>query len=462
MAKNKSIFICSACGFESSKWNGRCPDCGQWNTLEETLPIAPIAGGRASKSSSAVRDVSDNIYEITDIDVSRSETRWSTGSDELDRVLGGGVVKGSLILLGGEPGIGKSTLLLQICQTLGDDHTILYVSGEESLRQIKLRAERLGVDSENLYLLSETDCEAVCKVIAKEKPEIAIIDSIQTMNISELTSASGSITQVRECSNLLMKTAKSLEIPMLTVGHVNKDGAIAGPKVMEHIVDCVLYFEGQKNMPYRILRGVKNRFGSTNEIGVFEMTGGGLREVANPSEMLLSGRPQDASGCCVACIIEGSRPILAEVQALVTKSAFNVPRRTATGFDYNRMAIIIAVLEKRMGYYFGGLDVYMNVVGGFDINEPAADLPVALALFSGLTDKIISPDVMTFGEIGLAGELRGVQRAEQRVREAQRLGFKRCVIPASSLKSIDRRALGGIEVVGVSTIQEAFKAAMSK
>ena len=456
MAKNKTVYICSACGYESSKWSGRCPDCGQWNTLEETLP--PAAG--AVSVSSSVRDVSDNIFEITDIDASGTETRWSTGSDELDRVLGGGVVKGSLILLGGEPGIGKSTLLLQICQTLGDDHTILYVSGEESLRQIKLRAERLGVDSGNLYLLSETDCEAVCKVIAKEKPEIAIIDSIQTMNISALSSASGSVTQVRECSNMLMKTAKTLEIPMLIVGHVNKDGAIAGPKVMEHIVDCVLYFEGQKNMPYRILRGIKNRFGSTNEIGVFEMTGRGLSEVGNPSEMLLSGRPGDASGCCVACIIEGSRPILAEVQALVTKSSFNVPRRTATGFDYNRMAILIAVLEKRLGYYFGGLDVYMNVVGGFDINEPAADLPVALALYSGLNDKVVRPDVITFGEIGLAGELRGVQRAEQRIREAQRLGFRRCVIPASTLRSLDRSGLSDIEVIGAANIGDAFRAAL--
>ncbi len=459
MAKNKTVYVCSECGYETSKWNGRCPDCGQWNTFEETVPLNTSAV-RAAGAASSARDVSDNIFEITDIDVSGSETRWSTGSPELDRVLGGGVVKGSLILLGGEPGIGKSTLLLQICQTLGDDHTILYVSGEESLRQIKLRAQRLGVDSGNLYLLSETDCEAVCKVIANEKPEIAIIDSIQTMNISGLTSASGSVTQVRECSNMLMKTAKSLEIPMLIVGHVNKDGAIAGPKVMEHIVDCVLYFEGEKNLPYRILRGIKNRFGSTNEIGVFEMTGKGLREVENPSEMLLSGRPQDASGCCVACIIEGSRPILAEVQALVTKSTFNVPRRTATGFDYNRMAILIAVLEKRMGYYFGGLDVYMNVVGGFDIDEPAADLAVALALYSGLTDKVVPYDVICFGEIGLAGELRGVQRAEQRVREAQRLGFSRIVLPASTLKNMDRTGLDGIKLTGASTIQQAFKAAM--
>ena len=459
MAKQKTVYVCSACGYESPKWNGRCPDCGEWNTLEEALPAAQITRAAATSASASIRDISDSIKEIGEIDAADREIRWTTGMKELDRVLGGGVVKGSLILLGGEPGIGKSTLLLQICQKLGEDHTILYVSGEESLRQIKLRAKRLGVDSGNLYLVSENDCEAVCSVIAKEKPEIAIIDSIQTMNISALTSASGSVTQVRECTNLLMKTAKSLEIPMLIVGHVNKDGAIAGPKVMEHIVDCVLYFEGQKNLPYRILRGIKNRFGSTNEIGVFEMCGDGLHEVANPSEMLLSGRPSDASGCCVACVIEGSRPILAEVQALVTKSAFNVPRRTATGFDYNRMAILIAVLEKRLGFFFGGLDVYMNVVGGFDIDEPAADLPVALALYSSLTDKTVPPDVITFGEIGLAGELRGVQRAAQRIAEAQRLGFSKCILPYSSLKGIDTKSFS-IEVIGADTIQKAFKAAL--
>ncbi len=456
MAKAKIVYICRECGFETNKWNGRCPDCGEWNSLEESLPVLNPKSG--SIVSSSERDVSENIQEINAIDADTEETRWSTGMNELDRVLGGGIVKGSLTLIGGEPGIGKSTLLLQICQTLGDDHTVLYVSGEESLRQIKLRAQRLGVDNENLYLLSETDCEAICSVIAKEKPEIVIIDSIQTMNISSLSSASGSVTQVRECTNMLMKTAKSLEIPTLIVGHVNKDGAIAGPKVMEHIVDTVLYFEGQKNLPYRILRGIKNRFGSTNEIGVFEMCGDGLQQVGNPSEMLLSGRPSDASGCSVACIIEGSRPILAEVQALVTKSAFNVPRRTATGFDYNRMAIIIAVLEKRLGFYFGGLDVYMNVVGGFNINEPAADLPIALSLYSSLTDKAIRPDIITFGEIGLAGELRGVQRTNQRISEAERLGFTKCIIPNSSLKGIDVNE-HSISIIGVNSIKEAFSEA---
>ncbi len=453
MAKQKNVYVCTACGFETPKWNGKCPDCGAWNTLEEAAPSAASAVVDTSK----VRDVSASIVGLSSIKTDANHTRRRTGLKELDRVLGGGIVSGSLILLGGEPGVGKSTMLLQICRALSENCSVLYVSGEESLRQIKLRAQRLKVDGENLYLLSETDCAAICAAIAKEKPDIVIIDSIQTMNLSEISSASGSVTQVRECSNMLMKTAKSLEISTIIVSHVNKDGAIAGPKVIEHIVDCVLYFEGQKNMPYRILRGEKNRFGSTNEIGVFEMCDSGLREVEDPSEALLSGRPSDASGCCVACMIEGSRPILAEVQALVTKSAFNVPRRTATGFDYNRMAIIIAVLEKRLGCCFGGLDVYMNVVGGFNANEPAADLPIALALYSSMTDKIVSPDIIAFGEIGLAGELRGVQRAQQRILEAQRLGFKKCILPLVSLRSIDKTHIR-IPLVGVKGVKGAFKA----
>ena len=454
MAKIKKAYFCKECGFEAPKWLGHCPSCGAWNSFTEEViarenasPVTALTGNRPRSKPQRVREIEQS-----------EQRRFDLSCTEVNRVLGGGLIRGSMILLGGEPGIGKSTLSLQIALRASGLKT-LYVSGEESLRQIKLRAQRLGVDSGNLYLLSETDCEAICSVIIKEKPEIAIIDSIQTMNIEAIASAAGSITQVRECANLLMKTAKSQEIPMLIVGHVNKDGAIAGPKVMEHIVDCVLYFEGQKNLSYRILRGIKNRFGSTNEIGVFEMNDKGLSEVANPSEMLLSGRPQDASGCCVACVMEGSRPILAEVQALVTKSAFNVPRRTATGFDYNRMAILIAVLEKRIGYYFGGLDVYMNVVGGFDINEPAADLPVALSLYSSMTDKCVSPDVITFGEIGLAGELRGVQRTAQRISEAQRLGFKKCIVPATSRKGVDMSAFE-IEIVGVNTIQDAFKAAL--
>lgn len=456
MAKAKTVYVCSQCGYESSKWNGKCPNCGEWNTFEETVPtVSAASGGKARARSN--RDLSDLIVNISSVDASRDEVRYDTGLSELNRVLGGGLVKGSLVLLGGEPGIGKSTMLLQICQYLGDDHTILYVSGEESTRQIKLRAQRLGVDSENLYLLAETDCEAICDVVIKEKPEIVIIDSIQTMNIQGISSATGSVTQVRECTNLFMRTAKSEEIPFFIVGHVNKDGAIAGPKVMEHIVDAVLYFEGQRNLSYRILRAVKNRFGSTNEIGVFEMRDRGLAEVENPSMMLLSGRPTDVSGCCVACIMEGSRPIMAEVQALVSKSSFAAARRTATGFDYNRMSIIIAVLEKRLGFYFGGLDVYINIVGGLRLDEPAADLSIALALYSSLRDKVVSDKIIAFGEIGLGGELRSVSFCEQRISEAQRMGFEKCILPSHSLKGIDTRKFD-IKIVGVRTVREAFDA----
>lgn len=453
MAKVKSVYICNQCGYETSKWNGKCPNCGEWNTFEECqATVRKASGGR----SNTVRDISDSIVKIGSVDASYNEVRYKTGMKELDRVLGGGLVKGSLVLLGGEPGIGKSTILLQICEHLGEDYTILYVSGEESVRQIKLRAERLGVSSENLYLLAQTDCEEICSVITKEKPEIVIIDSIQTMSISGLSSAQGSITQVRECTNMFMRTAKSEEIPMFIVGHVNKDGAIAGPKVMEHIVDCVLYFEGQRNFSYRILRSVKNRFGSTNEIGVFEMADSGLLEVENPSMMLLSGRPTDVSGCCVACVMEGSRPIMAEVQALVSKSGFSAPRRTCTGFDYNRMSIIIAVLEKRLGFFFGGLDVYINIVGGLKLDEPAADLSIALALYSSLTDKIVSDKTIALGEIGLGGELRNISHVEQRLSEAQRMGFEKCILPAQSLKGIDGSKYS-MEIIGVRSIRDAFK-----
>lgn len=452
MAKVKSVYVCRECGYETSKWNGKCPNCGEWNTFEECQTTTHKT---ASGSSVSIRDISDSILNISNVDASFDEIRYSTGLNELDRVLGGGLVKGSLVLLGGEPGIGKSTMLLQICEYMGEDHTILYVSGEESVRQIKLRAQRLGVKNENLYLLAQTDCEAICSVISKEKPEIVIIDSIQTMNISGISSAQGSISQVRECTNMFMRTAKNEEIPMFIVGHVNKDGAIAGPKVMEHIVDCVLYFEGQRNLSYRILRAVKNRFGSTNEIGVFEMANKGLVEVENPSMMLLSGRPTDVSGCCVACIMEGSRPIMAEVQALVSKSGFSAPRRTCTGFDYNRMSIIIAVLEKRLGYFFGGLDVYINIVGGFKLDEPAADLSIALALYSSLTDKVVNDKTIAFGEIGLGGELRNISHTEQRLSEAQRMGFEKCILPAHSLKGVDISKYS-MKIVGVRSIKSAF------
>lgn len=454
MAKLKQVYVCSNCGYESSKWNGKCPNCGEWNTFEETT----AAVSKAGKASKGAVNISANIKAIGDIDGSYDEVRYSTGLSELDRVLGGGLVKGSLVLLGGEPGIGKSTILLQICKTLCLNKSVLYVSGEESMRQIKMRAERLGVLSENLYLLSHTDAEAICEAVKSQKPDIVIIDSIQTMNISAISSSQGSITQVRECTNLFMHTAKSEEIPFFIVGHVNKDGAIAGPKVMEHIVDAVLYFEGQRNMSYRILRAVKNRYGSTNEIGVFEMSDKGLLEVENPSMMLLSGRPVDVSGCCVACVMEGSRPIMAEVQALVAKSGFASPRRTSTGFDYNRMSIIIAVLEKRLGFYFGNLDVFMNIVGGLRLDEPAADLSIALALYSSLTDKVIPDKVIAMGEIGLGGELRSISHITQRLSEIERLGFEKCIVPKSSLKGIDISKYK-MKVIGAYSIKGAFKEA---
>ncbi len=348
-AKSKSLYICSNCGFESSKWNGRCQNCGEWNTFEES-ESAPAAKSSSPFSQQQAKNLSDKFSRLSEISTDM-DARYHTGVSELDRVLGGGLVKGSIVLLGGEPGIGKSTILLQICQFMGEEHSILYVSGEESTRQIKIRADRLGVTTDSLYLLASNDAESICSTIEMSEPEIVIIDSIQTMNFHQISSSPGSITQVRECTNLFMHTAKKKEIPIFIVGHVNKDGAIAGPKVMEHIVDAVLYFEGERHLSYRILRAVKNRFGSTNEIGVFEMIDSGLRQVENPSEMLLSGRPHNVSGTCVACIMEGSRPILAEVQVLATKSGFPSPRRMATGFDYNRMAIIVAVLEKRAGFF---------------------------------------------------------------------------------------------------------------
>lgn len=383
-----------------------------------------------------------------------SEVRWSTGISELDRVLGGGLVKGSLVLIGGDPGIGKSTLLLQICGNMGNDHTILYVSGEESERQLSLRAKRLGVNAENLFISSCNSCESIIRAVCENKPEAVVIDSIQTITSDALSSSAGSIVQVRECTGAFMKMAKSEEIPVFIVSHVNKDGGIAGPKIMEHIVDTVLYFEGDKQLSFRILRGIKNRFGSTNEIGVFSMDDDGLREVKNPSETMLSGREKNVSGSTVLCAVEGTRPILAEIQALAAKSAFTNARRVATGFDLNRLYMLIAVLEKRAGFAMAGLDVYVNIVGGLKIDEPAADLAVAAALWSAVTGKVVPEDTAVFGEIGLGGELRAVSRAKERVIEAQRLGFKRVIMPKNSLKNID----SNIEIIGARTISEVFKA----
>ncbi len=453
MAKAKSFYVCAECRYESAKWYGKCPQCGEWNTMEEHAPVAvgkKVGAAKAAVGVASVKKLSEISSDI--------EKRLLTGTSEFDRVLGGGIVEGSLILLSGDPGIGKSTILLQICQKLGENHTVLYISGEESARQIKLRANRLGVDTDNLYILAETDVATIVETIKVEKPDTVIIDSIQTMMIDDVSSNAGSVTQVRECTNIFMHLAKSLGIPIFIVGHVNKDGAIAGPKVLEHIVDTVLYFEGERNYSYRILRSAKNRFGSTNEIGVFEMTQEGLKEVQNPSLLMLSGRPKNTSGTCVACTMEGSRPILAEVQGLVTASGFGTPRRMSTGYDYNRMSMIIAVLEKRAGYFFNNMDAYLNVVGGLKLYEPAADLTVALALLSSLKDVVVNDNTLAFGEIGLAGEIRAVNNCEQRIQEAQRLGFTKCVIPFHNYKSLSKELKANVDIVPVRTIRAALEA----
>ena len=444
--KTKSIYACTECGAESTKWYGRCPTCGAWNTMEEQVQNVSVASSASSSGASvqALAHISPNVRQ-----------RYQTGLKELDRVLGGGIVRGGLMLIGGDPGIGKSTLLLQICEHLGKDNRVLYISGEESEGQLKLRADRLGVHSENLFILCENDLDTALAAMQQEKPHIVIVDSIQTMTMAQVASAAGSVTQVRECTAAIMRLAKRMDIPVFIVGHVNKDGAIAGPKVMEHIVDCVLYFEGDRHSSYRLLRCVKNRYGSTNEIGVFEMGNKGLVEVENPSQMLLAGRPMNVSGACVACTIEGTRPMLAEVQGLVSPTGFGNPRRMATGFDNNRLALILAVLEKRCGYLFSNLDAYVNVVGGLWLEEPAVDLPVALALISGLKDTVIPSHTLAFGEIGLTGEIRSVSNADLRVAEAARMGFTRIIVPYHNLNTISVR--DGITVVGVRTVREAFE-----
>lgn len=452
--KEKVMFVCQECGYESAKWNGICPSCGQGNTMTEEIRSL---SNKQGKGTLKFAKQTDKPVIMAEIDISK-EIRYMTGLKELDRVFGGGIVKGSLVLLGGAPGIGKSTLLLQICSYMDRSLRILYVSGEESKRQIKLRASRLGVDNSNLFIMTENDIESVINQIMQDKPDIVIIDSIQTMNSSDCTSIPGSVSQVKECANALLRTAKTMEIPILVVGHVNKDGAIAGPKVLEHIVDAVLYFEGEKHTSYRIIRSAKNRYGSTNEIGVFQMSDDGLEEVENPSLMLLSGRPQGVSGTCVACVMEGSRPILTEVQGLVTASGFGNPRRMSTGFDYNRMAMILAVLEKRAGYFFANSDVYVNVIGGIKLDEPSADLAVAISLISSLKDTRVDDYSVVFGEIGLAGEIRTAQNAVMRVKEAERLGFKQCIVPYYNLKSLGDMSKYKIKVIGVKNIRAAFNA----
>lgn len=455
--KNKTIFVCSQCGYESAKWYGKCPSCGEWDSMNEEQIITekPTAA-----SAAAVRSVTSKVQSLSSIDAS-SELRYDTGAKELNRVLGGGLVRGSVVLLCGDPGIGKSTLLLQICEKLAQKMTILYVSGEESAYQLKMRAKRLGVTSDEIRILCETDAETICEYMKTERPDIVMIDSIQTMSINELSSSAGSVAQVRECTNLFMHTAKNYDIATFLVGHVNKDGNIAGPKVLEHIVDTVLYFEGERNLSYRILRAEKNRFGSTNEIGVFDMTNKGLSEIESPSLALIAGRPKNVSGTCVTCLVEGSRPILAEVQGLATASNFGNPRRMAAGFDYNRMTMLIAILEKRAGYFLGNMDCYVNIVGGLRADEPASDLAVAVAIVSSLKDAVVDSETIVFGEIGLAGELRAVSNCTKRLRECARLGFKRCVLPRANMKGLSRDEIGEIEVIGARNVREAFECAVS-
>ena len=453
MAKTKSVFFCTDCGYETPKWMGRCPGCGAFNTMQEHIE-KPVAPGRAK---SAPVGMSRQPQRLSQVD-SGDELRFSTGMGELDRVLGGGAVAGSLVLVGGAPGIGKSTLLLQICTSLCQGRSVLYVSGEESERQLKLRAERLGVDPEGLYILSETRLTDIMDAVEQLKPDILIIDSIQTLYNEVSESAPGSISQVKDCTMALMQLSKSNGLTVFVVGHINKDGNIAGPKVLEHMVDCVMYFDGDPNTSYRLLRAAKNRFGSTNEIGVFEMIDSGLKEVPNPSQMLLEGRPQGASGTCVACVMEGTRPILAEVQALVTKTSFNVPRRAADGIDYNRAVLLMAVMEKRAGLQLNLFDAYLNVIGGLRLDETAADLPVALAVASSYRDSVIADDLVAIGEIGLTGEIRAVSNMNQRLAEVARLGFAKAIIPKYGSEKLEIPA--GLTVYRVRNIREAIEVAM--
>ena len=453
MAKAKTVFFCTNCGNETPKWMGRCPGCGAFNTMEEHIE-KPVAAGKAK---SAPVGMSRKPQRITQVD-SGDEIRFYTGMGELDRVLGGGAVAGSLVLVGGAPGIGKSTLLLQICQQLCSERRVLYISGEESERQLKLRAQRLGVAPEELLILSETRLSDVVEAVEETKPDILIVDSIQTLYNEENDSSPGSVSQVKDCTMTMMQLSKQQGITVFVVGHINKDGNIAGPKVLEHMVDCVLYFEGDPNSSYRLLRAAKNRFGSTNEIGVFEMADTGLIEVPNPSQMLLEGRPEGASGTCVACVMEGTRPILAEVQALVSKTTFNVPRRTADGFDFNRAALLLAVAEKRAGLKLNVFDAYINVIGGLRLDEPGADLPVVLAVASSYRDSVIADDLVAIGEVGLTGEIRSVSNMNQRLGEVARLGFKKCIIPKNGSEKLDIPA--GLTVYRVRNIREAIEVAM--
>ena len=451
MAKIKSVFYCQACGYESAKWMGQCPGCKEWNTFTEEPVVI------SAKSSASTRMLNKDVNPVPLSKVTGlEETRVSTSIKELDRVLGGGLVYGSLVLVGGDPGIGKSTLLLQVCKNLADaGQNVLYISGEESLTQIKLRASRIGEFNDNLKLLCETNLGVVEEVIKKAKPQTVVIDSIQTMSSDDISSSPGSVSQVRESTNILLKIAKGLGITIFIVGHVTKEGTVAGPRVLEHMVDTVLYFEGDRHASYRVLRGVKNRFGSTNEIGVFEMRESGLTEVDNASAFMLEGRPVDAAGSVVVCSMEGTRPILLEIQALVSRTNFGMPRRQATGTDYNRLNLLMAVLERRVGLKMSDCDAYLNLTGGIKISEPAIDLGMVMAIASGFKNHVIDSGTVVFGEVGLSGEVRSVSQAESRVREAARLGFDTCILPkgnASKLPQID-----GIKLIGVSSLEDAMQ-----
>jgi len=453
MPKGKlaTVFFCNSCGYESSKWMGQCPGCKEWNTFTEEK----ISSASKSSGTSSVRRALNEPEKLSSVSLDNEE-RIKTGIEELDRVLGGGIVPGSLVLVGGDPGIGKSTLLLQVCKALTDvEKTVLYVSGEESVRQIKMRADRIGKFSDCLSVYAETNLSDIEAIIRKTLPKAVVIDSIQTMYSDEVSSAPGSVSQVRETTNVLLQLAKGLNIAIFIVGHVTKEGTVAGPRVLEHMVDTVLYFEGDRFASYRILRGVKNRFGSTNEIGVFEMVSKGLREVKNPSEYMLSGRPEDAKGSVTVCAMEGTRPILIEIQALVCQTNFGIPRRQATGTDYNRVNLLMAVLEKRLNMHIGDCDAYVNVAGGMKLSEPAVDLGIVLAIVSSFRNREVSRDTVAFGEIGLSGEIRSVQAPEQRVLEAQKLGFKRVILPKTSLEQVSGNYK--IELCGVSSVEEALK-----
>lgn len=447
MAKAKQMYFCQECGYESVKWQGQCPGCKNWNTFVEEKLV--VGAGKHSGRTEAAAPTS--ILNVT----TTEDTRIGTGMKELDRVLGGGIVKGSLTLVGGDPGIGKSTILLQVCRNLSEtDHKVLYASGEESLQQIKLRADRLGGFTKDMLLLSETNLDAIEGAITKVMPEVVVIDSIQTMYIEDMGSGAGSVSQVREVTGRLMRIAKQMGVAIFIVGHVTKEGNVAGPRTLEHMVDTVLYFEGEKNALFRILRGVKNRFGSTNEIGVFEMKDTGLYEVQNPSQVMLSGRPVEAAGSVVVCSMEGTRPILIEIQALVCQSNFNLPRRTSVGIDYNRVNLLMAVLEKRAGMMMAGNDAYVNLAGGMRLNEPAIDLGIIMALVSSFKNEPVDAYTIIFGEVGLAGEVRGVSMAEQRVKEAAKMGFTTCILPKINCEGL--KAVKGMKLIGVQDISEVL------